>query len=504
MTNRLLTGGAVGALLFVAVLLFEGATRPGYDAWVRYGSELSLSDQGWMQITNFIVCGLLIVLGASGLARALDTGPGATAGPLLVGLFGAGLVLAGIFTMDPRVGYPADVVAAAPKTLHGTLHGLAGLLCFSSVAAAALVLARRFWGTPWAIYSLVTGLVVAASFVAATASSVLDDTGVLSGAPTGLLQRVGIVAGWGWVALVTLRLRSERGGSLPLVTRLGDTDVLLKAGIVGPLLFIVVFLIESATRPDYNPLRSMVSELSLSQYGWEQIANFLVSGALIVAFAVGLRRALIAGPGATWGPRLLGITGLGLIVAGVFVCDPGLAYPAGAPDALPISGSWQNSLHGIGGMMVFFSLPAACLILARRFVGDPGWRNLAIYSLMTGVLGLAFFMACNISAMHGGPAGLFQRLCVGCYLSWMALLAFRLSRDGSGQSAVGIKRVDPTTAQRGDSRFRGTADCCVHRQVYGRDATCGGRPEPCPRAMLTTRHSSSWTRRLPCTPSIRA
>jgi len=253
MTNRLLTCGAVGALLFVAVLLLEGATRPCYDAWVRYGSELSLSDQGWMQITNFIVCGLLILLGASGLARALESGPGAIAGPLLVGLFGTGLVLAGIFTMDPRAGYPADVVAAAPRTLHGTLHGLAGLLCFSSVAAAAIALARRFRGTPWAIYSLITGLVVAASFVAATASSVLDDTGVLPGAPTGLLQRVGILAGWGWAALLTLRVRREQGGSLPLVARLRETDVLLTAGIIGPLLFGLVFLLEGATRPGYNP-----------------------------------------------------------------------------------------------------------------------------------------------------------------------------------------------------------------------------------------------------------
>ncbi len=272
MTIRLLTCGAVGTLLFVGVLLFEGATRPGYDAWVRYGSELSLSDQGWMQITNFIGCGLLIVLGAVGMARALKTGPGARLGPLLVGLFGTGLVLAGIFTMDPRPGYPLDVITAVPKTVHGTLHGLAGLLCFSSVAAAAIVLSRRFRGTPWAAYSLVTGMVVAASFIAATASSVLDESGVLPGAPTGLLQRVGIVAGWGWVALLTLRLRMERGGSLRLVAEFRDTEVLLKAGVIGPLLFVLVFLIEGATRPAYNPLRSMVSELSLSEYGWQQIA----------------------------------------------------------------------------------------------------------------------------------------------------------------------------------------------------------------------------------------
>src|SRR5579864_7347509 len=140
--------------------------------------------------------------------------------------------------------------------------------------------------------------------------------------------------------------------------KLRDTRFLMWCGVVAPLMFVTVFMIESATRPDYNPLRSMVSELSLSEYGWQQIANFLVSGILVLAFARGLRRVFPSGPASTWGPRLLTMTGLGLLVAGVFVCDPGLAYPAGAPAGLPFgSGTWHNMLHCIGGVMVFFSLP---------------------------------------------------------------------------------------------------------------------------------------------------
>lgn len=68
-------------------------------------------------------------------------------------------------------------------------------------------MARRFRGTPWAPYSLLTGVVVAASFVASTASSVLAETGVVPDSPTGPLPRIGIVAGWGWLALLALRLR---------------------------------------------------------------------------------------------------------------------------------------------------------------------------------------------------------------------------------------------------------------------------------------------------------
>jgi len=220
------------------------------------------------------------------------------------------------------------------------------------------------------------------------------------------------------------------------------TEFLLWCGVVGPLLFITVFLVEGATRPDYDPFRSMVSELSLSEYGWQQIGNFMVSGALIVAFAVGLRRVRIMGPSATWGPRILTITGLGLISAGVFVCDPGLAYPAGAPAGLPMgTGTWHNILHAIAGAVVFFSLPIACCVLARVSTRGASGRGWTIYSLATAVLGFVFFMASNVSAMHGGPAGLFQRLSICMYLFWLVTLALRLSREVAGNSADGNQRT---------------------------------------------------------------
>jgi len=60
-TEFLFLCGVIGPLLFIVVLLIEGATRPGYSALRNYGSDLELSNQGWEQIANFIVCGLLLV-----------------------------------------------------------------------------------------------------------------------------------------------------------------------------------------------------------------------------------------------------------------------------------------------------------------------------------------------------------------------------------------------------------------------------------------------------------
>lgn len=45
------------------------------------------------------------------------------------------------------------------------------------------------------------------------------------------------------------------------------TRWLLAGGVVGPPLFIAVFLIEGATRPGYSVWRNQVSELELSNQG---------------------------------------------------------------------------------------------------------------------------------------------------------------------------------------------------------------------------------------------
>ena len=48
-------GGVLGPVLFIAVFLVEGATRPGYSAWHNHVSLLATGDGGWMQVANFLV-----------------------------------------------------------------------------------------------------------------------------------------------------------------------------------------------------------------------------------------------------------------------------------------------------------------------------------------------------------------------------------------------------------------------------------------------------------------
>ncbi len=212
-TRPLLIAGFAGPLLFIVVFLVEGLTRPGYSAWRHYVSQLATGDGGWVQTVDFLVCGTLVAGFAVGLRVSLRSGRASVAAPILFGLFAAALLIAGIFTTDPALGYP--VGAAQVHTAHGMIHGLAGLAAFSLLPATAFVSARRFAADPatgrWAAYSALVGVLMIATFIASTVFSTLDATGAVPNAPTGFLQRIAIIGGWTWISLVALReLRTQR------------------------------------------------------------------------------------------------------------------------------------------------------------------------------------------------------------------------------------------------------------------------------------------------------
>lgn len=188
------------------------------------------------------------------------------------------------------------------------------------------------------------------------------------------------------------------------------------------LLFIVIFLVLGSTRPHYSAWQNAVSSLRLGEGGWMQSANFIVCGALVLGFAIGLRPALRAGRGSTWGSILLAIFGFCLVGAGTFATDPRLGYPPGASGALTVHGT----LHNLLSLVVFVSLIAACFVLARRDAANPAGRGWTWYAVAIGLLVAVFFILTSVAVMLGRRAGLIQRMCIIAGWSWIERLSIRL------------------------------------------------------------------------------
>lgn len=203
--TRLLYAGIVGPILFIVIFLVEGFTRSGYSQWRNFVSQLATGPGGWVQVGNFVICGSLIFLYAIGLRSVISGTRGATVGPVLTALFGLDLIVAGAFATDPALGYPVGAVQV--HTVHGMIHGLAGLGAFVILLPpSAFVMAWHFAKQPrarlWTFYSVAVGALVLLTFIAMTATSALDSTGRWPNAPTGLVQRFGIIVGWTWIAIV--------------------------------------------------------------------------------------------------------------------------------------------------------------------------------------------------------------------------------------------------------------------------------------------------------------
>ncbi|MFD2077773.1 DUF998 domain-containing protein [Actinopolymorpha cephalotaxi] len=214
----------------------------------------------------------------------------------------------------------------------------------------------------------------------------------------------------------------------------GRERALLACGVAGPIVFVVAFLVEGATRPGYSALRHPVSSLALGEYGWTQRANFLLTGLLLLAFAVGsrpaLRRAYAAG---IWVPLLLGAVAVGLLGAGIFATDPVGDYPPGT--AVPAPQTITGNLHDSFSALVFLGLPLACCVAGYRFA-RAGRRGLAVYSVATAVVfWVLFFLSSAGFSQQTALApvgGLFQRLTLVVGLGWIGWLALHLLRGGAG------------------------------------------------------------------------
>jgi hypothetical protein len=59
--------------------------------------------------------------------------------------------------------------------------------------------------------------------------------------------------------------------------------VLAVAGIVGPILFIVVAIVHSLLRSDHSLVALPISALATGPSGWVQNVNFVITGLLFVA-----------------------------------------------------------------------------------------------------------------------------------------------------------------------------------------------------------------------------
>jgi hypothetical membrane protein len=159
--------GIAGPLIFAAVVVI--LTVAEYDflrglGWdpirrneVYWPSSTALGPYGWLQVANFVIFGLLMLIFAGGLWRAAKARGWSRMGPALIFVAGVALLILGFFKTD-RPG--------AEISFSGTMHGVGFMLLLLSMTLACFAFAwtwRRdpYWrGLRW--YSLASGVLLIA------------------------------------------------------------------------------------------------------------------------------------------------------------------------------------------------------------------------------------------------------------------------------------------------------------------------------------------------------
>lgn len=195
-------------------------------------------------------------------------------------------------------------------------------------------------------------------------------------------------------------------------------------GLLASVTFMVGLALGDLAQPDaFSPADDNISDIGAqtaeSAWLYNQIASNLC-GLLILAFALGLWRAL----GSGWIARL-GV--IGLAVLGVLRFLEGfLRLDCRGIDAGCENDSWQADAHGIESGIaaaLLFIVP----LLAFAFRRLPEWRDLWLPTLLAvpAVIGISVLF----SIIGDGAAT--RAASVGWFL-WLGLIAFRLLRIAEG------------------------------------------------------------------------
>src|SRR5687768_17196097 len=135
--------------------------------------------------------------------------------------------------------------------------------------------------------------------------------------------------------------------------------------LISIMYFVVAIVILHFLRPDLNPINRPTSEYALGPYGFLMTTAFFSMSVASLSLVIGLYKGISPPARSRIGLILLGIWGVGVLVAMSFPIDP-----EGTERTI------TGTIHRINGPLVFLSLTVGTILVSRSFRRDENWRPL--------------------------------------------------------------------------------------------------------------------------------
>ncbi|GAB1416278.1 hypothetical protein MASR2M117_25160 [Paludibacter sp.] len=205
----------------------------------------------------------------------------------------------------------------------------------------------------------------------------------------------------------------------------GINYISVYSGIIAPIVFVLIFTIEGLFRENYSATKNFISELSIGDRGWIQIANFLIFGFLFFVFNVGLMQEFRKRGLSLTGPILFLILASCYFFSGPFVTDPGTIFTQ--------QKSVHGIIHGVLGAMVFLLMTVSSWTFLKLFKKEKEFKSLKNVTLFFATILtlslIVFTYATKVPSSENifpNMNGFFQRLALIPFMVWLCYFAFSI------------------------------------------------------------------------------
>lgn len=189
------------------------------------------------------------------------------------------------------------------------------------------------------------------------------------------------------------------------------------SGLIGPIIYAIVLFSLGILEPGYDPISQSMSELGAVDAQNALVMNtlgFPLLGLFFILFSVGVHQNISSDKAARIGPLMIAISGVFLLLTGIFQCDSGC-----------IDVTLHGELHSFFATLAAIVMIPVPLTIIPHIYSDESWRHYIRISWFIVI------MASIVSLLYMFPeleawTGLLQRLAMAGPLIWIEVTAFKI------------------------------------------------------------------------------
>lgn len=198
--------------------------------------------------------------------------------------------------------------------------------------------------------------------------------------------------------------------------------------ILSGVLFILLLSILHLLQPEFDPTWRFISEYALGNFGWMMHLAFGLLAIAQVSVAITILPHIRSVSGYI-GLVILGISAIGVIIAGIFVTDPISISPEDT--------TFSGSMHSIGAMLDY--TPIAALLITFSLCRFDAWRPMKKVLLTSSVVAIIAMLVFVLQIPQDGQfgpgvlAGLFGRFLILADIAWLIIVGSHAVKLGAAK-----------------------------------------------------------------------